>query len=108
MALRRIDQATETIASLEGSAQVGEAEAISRELGGLLDSGRELVSLSLEGLTRVDVSLFQLLLALRRSLAAKGRRLVVRPLPPEHLVAQTPLLLGIRLEGFSPESEAPR
>ena len=95
MAVLRLDSATELRLSIDGSAQVGEAEALSGSFREALEASPPSVVLDLGGLTRVDLCFFQLMLALGRSLASQGRNLVIRPLPPDHLVREEAALLGI-------------
>jgi len=108
MAIRRIDSEKEIQVSVEGSAQIVEAESLAEELLKVLESGAPSVSLSLSGIAQVDVSFFQLVLALGASLAAKGRKLSIEELPAEHIVTETSGLLGIDLRRFIMKNETLR
>jgi anti-anti-sigma regulatory factor len=106
MALTRIDSATEIIVSVDGSARISDAETLASEFRKLLEPGALDVTLSLTGVVQVDVSFFQLLLALDTSLSAQGRLLGIRALPADHIVMETSVLLGIGLERFIPSEES--
>jgi hypothetical protein len=108
MAVTRIDSASEIIVSVDGSAQICDAEDLAGELRKVLDAAAPSVTLSLGGLTAVDVSFFQLILAMNASLAAKGRSLGLQPLPYSHIVMETSGLLGIDLERFFPAAGTKR
>src|SRR5262245_62085657 len=63
-----------------------------------LAGGAAFVTLDLTAVDAADVTLFQALLAFRRSLEAQGRHLLLSPLPEGHPVLDTARLLGIPLE----------
>jgi len=63
-----------------------------------LASESDFVTLDLTGVESADVTLFQALLAFRRSLTERGRHLLLSPLPEGHPVLETGRLLGIPLE----------
>jgi anti-anti-sigma regulatory factor len=94
------------LVSFEGSAQVDEAEAIAHELRKLLNSEAPLLTLELDGVTSIDVSFFQLVIALSDSLTARHRALRIPALPDDHIVSRTSALLGIGLKRFMPALEA--
>ena len=85
---------------MDGSALVDEIEALAEEFREILDSEAPSLTLSLEGLDRVDVSFFQLLLSLKKSLGRQDRKLFLQALPAEHPVMKTSALLGIELEHY--------
>ncbi len=91
MKLTRTDEGTGIL--LAGQATIAEAEAVASAFRSLL--GEPKVDLDLGGLSQVDVSFYQLLLALAHSLAKAGRGLRVLPLPKGHAVLETAALLGI-------------
>jgi len=91
MKLTRAEDGTSIL--LAGQATIAEAEAVASDFRGLLGEAR--VDLDLRGLSQVDVSFYQLLLALAHSLAKAGRSLRVLPLPKGHAVLETAALLGI-------------
>jgi STAS domain len=98
MPVMRTETATELTLILHGSARVGDAQALAEEFGRTLESPLPLVSLDWKGIDDVDVSFYQLVLALHRSLADRGRHLTVHPLPAGHVVVTTARLLGLPLE----------
>ncbi len=63
-----------------------------------LPSDTDFVTLDLNGIESADITLFQALLAFRRSLAERGRHLLLTPMPEGHPVLETGRLLGIPLE----------
>jgi len=98
------DPARGIVVSVEGSAQIGDVEAIAAEFRCLLPAGSALVTLSLDSVSRADVSFFQLVAALRLTLEASGRRLAIGRLPFDHVVPRTAELLGIGFEGLASPS----
>ena len=95
---------TETL--LAGAATIAEAEVIALKFRALLQAGGPRVSLDLRALSQVDVSFFQLILALGLSLSAAGKSLHIGALPGGHVVLETAALLGIDLGRlFSPMAE---
>ncbi len=82
MSIERTETDIELTLTLRAAARVGDADTLARELALSLDSPLPLVSLDLEGLNAVDVTFFQLLLALRRSLQTQGRHLTVKAAGP--------------------------
>jgi anti-anti-sigma regulatory factor len=107
VAVTRQDTVSGIVVSIEGSAQVEEAEAIALELRKLLEGEEPVVTLDLSGIAHVDVSFFQQILALSESLAGRGRRLGIRELPEGHVVRMGSELLGIDLERFMPPGSVP-
>jgi anti-anti-sigma regulatory factor len=97
MALTRADSAGEILVTMQGSSRVAEAESVAKDFLGILAQGAPRVILDLSGLERVDLSLFQLVLAFDKSLEARGRRLEIRALAADHPVPITAALLGIEL-----------
>jgi hypothetical protein len=108
MTVKRIEADNKIRVSLDGSAQIGDAESIAQDLLAVLESSAADVSLSLDGIAQVDVSFFQIVLAMGASLAAISRRVSIEALPAEHIVAETSDLLGIDLGRFIPKSETLR
>jgi hypothetical protein len=106
MAVTQIESAGEILVSVAGSAQIGEAEALAAELRRVLETKAATVRLCLDEIAQVDVSFFQLLLALGASLEAQGRRLLIGKLPAGHAVMETSVLLGIGLGPFMPVDAA--
>jgi anti-anti-sigma regulatory factor len=107
VAVIRQETASGMLVSIQGSAQVDEAEAIALELRKLLVGDEPVVTLDLGGVAQADVSFFQLLLALGDSLEGHGRRLVILELPEGHAVRAGSELLGIDLGRFMPPGSAP-
>jgi anti-anti-sigma regulatory factor len=97
MLVNRIDTDTETTLVFEASARIAEAEVLKADLGQVLDSRHPLVSLDFTAVDSTDATLFQLVLALQKSLKDQGRHLILRPLPDDHVVSETARLLGLPL-----------
>jgi len=91
---------------LEGEALVQDAEAVATEFAAVLDRKPAIVTMDLSGLTKVDVTFFQLLIACNNSITKRGGHLIVAGLPPAHPVMTTGELLGIKLEHHFPIAEA--
>ena len=100
MIATRFDAEKGVVISVEASAQIGEAGAIAREFRDLLATAPSLVTLSLEGISAVDISFFQLLLSLKSALESRGLRLELETLPADHVVSRASRLLGIDLDGL--------
>jgi len=98
MKCTKTDSGTEIRMSFDGPAQIDDAEALVDEMKRVFETDRLVVTLSLGGLTQVDVSFFQVLLVMSASLAAKGRHLMIQSLPADHVVMETAALLGISLD----------
>ena len=106
MIATRIDAEKGVVVSVEASAQIGEAESIVQEFRKILASTPALITLSLGGISAVDVSFFQILLAVKAALAARGLRLGLDALPLDHVVTRSSRLLGIDLDSLA--SGSPR
>lgn len=88
------DSTTGTL-TLQGTVCIDQAEDVLGQLRKVaLDSASE-VELSLVGVEAVDVSFYQALLALRRTLDQQKRRLRILALPENHPILTTAQLLGL-------------
>jgi hypothetical protein len=81
-----------------GAARIDKIEETIGPWRQALDGTADFVTLDLGEVEAADVTLFQALLAFRRSLEDRGRHLFLRPLPDGHPVLETGRLLGIPLE----------
>jgi anti-anti-sigma regulatory factor len=91
------DEAAEPIIRV-GAARIEKIEETIGPWRQALDGADEFVTLDLSEVEAADVTLYQALLAFRRSLEERGRHLLLIPLPEGHPVLQTGRLLGIPLE----------
>jgi hypothetical protein len=91
------DEAAESVIPV-GAARIEKIEEALGPWRQALEGSSEFVTLDLGDVEAADVTLFQALLAFRRSLEDRGRHLLLRPLPEGHPVLETGTLLGIPLE----------
>jgi anti-anti-sigma regulatory factor len=101
MGIVRTDSAEGTCFRIDKSARIEDSEEITRELCKLLESGSGTVTLDLEGLSRLDVTFLQILLAASASFACRERRLVILTLPLDHVLVQMAGLCGIDLKSLT-------
>jgi len=83
--------------ALSGSALVEAAEAAAAELLAVLGRSKGSVTFDLSGLSRVDVTFFQLLVACDLLITKRGGTMRVLELPPGHIVSIRGELFGFRL-----------
>ena len=88
----------ETVVSIIGSVRVQEADALARELKGILSQLPPVVILDLTSVEGVDVTFFQILLAFQQSLVQENRRLVIGKLTAGHPVGEGAELVGLELK----------
>ena len=100
MTLTRIDAADEIVVTLTASAQINEIEALAGELNKVLALPISLISLDLQGISELDITFFQLILAFNKTLTLQGRQLQLHALPNDHIVMTKATLLGIKLEHY--------
>jgi anti-anti-sigma regulatory factor len=108
MLTKRNDTATEAILILAESLRIEQAEELRDAFVALLEGPQPLVTLDLEAVESVDLTFFQLALALGKALEAKGRHLIVRTLRPDHPAAETGRLLGLPIAHHFTQVEASR
>jgi len=106
MGLAQAASADGVCLSFDSSSQIGEADAIARELLTAFDESSGAVTLDLGALTRVDVTFFQIILAAAKTLKNKNRELMLLAMSPDHIVMRTAVLLGIELERYFSMVEA--
>jgi len=108
MAVDRTHTETEATFVFSGSQRVGDAQALQGLFVEELSASSPLVTLDLTGVDAVDVTFFQLALVFQKALVARGRHLIFRTLPPDHVVAETARLLGVPLNRHFTQVEAVR
>jgi hypothetical protein len=91
------DEAAESVIRV-GMARIDRIEETLGSWREALQGSAEFVTLDLTEVESADVTLFQALLAFRRSLEDHGRHLLLSPLPEGHPVLETGRLLGVPLE----------
>jgi anti-anti-sigma regulatory factor len=106
MGLAQAASAEGVCLSFDSSSQVGEADAMARELLAAFEGSSGAVTLDLGALTQADVTFFQIILAAAKTLRGKKRELMLLAMPPDHIVMLTAALLGIELERYIPMAEA--
>ena len=93
--------------TITGSATIEESERAADLLRRAAEGALDRIFLSIGGITNVDVSFFQLLIAFRRQVAEGARRLSLDRLPADHVVVRTATLLGLaNLLDLQPEGES--
>jgi ABC-type transporter Mla MlaB component len=100
MGIKKCDDSAIYLFSLDGKANITEADELATALRNALGSESPSIHLDLENVTELDVSFLQLLLSFGLSLAVQARTLAIRPLPAGHIVTETARLLGIDLSRY--------
>jgi len=90
-------QGAETVVLLGGSVRIQEAEELAATLAEVLLAPTSGVTVDLGQVESVDLTCFQVLLALQRSLVRQKRRLLVRGLSTNRPLSDLATLTGLRL-----------
>lgn len=89
-----------------GALGVSAAEQLAGELRSHLGSSAGTILVNLTSVESADVTFFQILISLQKSLNNQNQKLAIQPLPPGHPVLQSASLLGFAWETFCPEKAA--
>jgi|GEM_PF-4518249 hypothetical protein len=100
MAVQSADNGRYLEVACTGSASIGSAEQWVSAFRDVQKSPSPLVRLDLGAIEDVDLTFFQILLSLEKSLRSQGRHLLVQSLDTEHPVSKQAAVLGLKLEHY--------
>jgi len=98
MTVTKRSSGSDLLVTLAGPARIQDMVDAADEFRQVFATPEPLVTVDLSGIETADVTFFQALLALQKSLAQTNRHLLVRKLPADHVVVEASFLLGIRLD----------